>query len=64
MDEVQQPHGYCHFEGTVYFSPLHPQIFVVLILSTSEGFQAESTLESSSGFEHRIPRLEIKCLKH
>ena len=36
---------------TVYFLPLNPLEFLVLILSTSEGWKAELTLEPPSGFE-------------
>ena len=36
----------------VYFLPLSSQKFLVLILSTSEGWKAESTLEPPSGFKH------------
>ena len=34
--------------------------FLVLILSTSEGSKAESTLEQPSGFEHGTPGLGIQ----
>ena len=64
MDGVQLPQGYSHFEEAVYFLPLSSQKFLVLILSTSEGWEAESTLESPSGFEHGTPGLEIQCLNH
>ena len=36
-----------------------PQKFLVLILSTSEGWKAESILEPPSGFELGIPGLGI-----
>ena len=36
-----------------------PQKFMVLILSTSEGWKAESILEPPSGFEQGIPGLGI-----
>ena len=36
----------------VYFLPFSFQKSLVLILSTSEGWKAESTLEPPSGFEH------------
>ena len=64
MDGVQLPQGYSHFEGAVYFLPLSSQKFLVLILSTSEGRKAESTLEPPSGFEHGTPGLGIQCLNH
>ena len=64
MDEVQLPQGYSHFEEAAYFLPLSSQKFLVLILSTSEGWKAESTLEPPSGFEHGTPGLEIQCLDH
>ena len=48
----------------MYFLPLSPQKFLVLILSTSEGWKAESTLEPPSGFEHGNPGLAIQCLNH
>ena len=38
-------------EEAVYFSLLNPQNVLVLILLTSEGWKAESTLEPPSGFE-------------
>ena len=52
MDGVQLPQGQIHFEEAVYFSPLRSQKFLVLILSTSEGWKAESNLGPPSGFEH------------
>ena len=48
MDGVQLPQGWSHFEEAVYFLPLSSQKFLVLILSTSEGWNAESTLEPPS----------------
>ena len=48
MDGVQLPQGYSHFEEAVYSLPLSSQKFLVLILSTSEGWKAESTLEPPS----------------
>ena len=45
MDGVQLPQGYSHFEEAVYFLQFSSQKFQVLILSTSEGRKAESTLE-------------------
>ena len=64
MDSVQLPQGYCHFKEAVYFLPLYSQTFLVLILSTSERWKAESTLEPPSGFEHGTPGLEIQRLNH
>ena len=55
MDEVQLPQGYSRFEEAVYFLPFSSQEFLVLILSTSEGWKAESALEPPSGFEHGEP---------
>ena len=49
MDGVQLPQGYSHFKEAVYFLPLSSLKFLVLILSTSEGWKAESTLEPVSG---------------
>ena len=48
-----------HYEETVYFLPLSSQKFLVLILSTSEGWKAELTLEPPSGFELGTPELGI-----
>ena len=64
MDGVQLPQGYCHFEEAVYFLSFSSQKFLVLILSTSEGWKAESTLEPPSGFDHGAPGLGIQCLNH
>ena len=50
------------FEEAVYFLPFTSQKFLVLILSTSEGWKAESTLEPPSGFEHGTPGLGIQRL--
>ena len=52
MDGVQLLQGYSHFEEAVYFLPFSSQKFLVLILSTSEGWKAESTLEPPKGFEY------------
>ena len=41
-----------------------PQKFLVLSLSTSEAWKAESTLELPSGFEHGTPGLGIQHLNH
>ena len=43
MDGVQVSQGYSHFEEAVYFLPFSSQKFLVLILSTLEGWKAEST---------------------
>ena len=64
MDGVQLPQGWSHFEEVVYFLPLSSQKSLVLILSTSEGWKAESTLEPPSGFEHGTPGLGIQRLNH
>ena len=64
MDRVQLPQGYSHFEEGVYFLPFSSQKFLVLILSTSEGWKAELTLEPPSGFEHGTPGLDIQRLNH
>ena len=64
MDGVQLPQVYSHFEEAVYFLSLSSQKFLVLILSTSEGWKAESTLEPRSGFEHGTPGLGIQRLNH
>ena len=64
MDGVQLPRGQSHFEEAVYFLPLSPQKFLVLTLSTSEGWMAESTLEARSGFEHGTSGLGIQPLNH
>ena len=64
MDGVQLPQGYSHFQEAVYFLPLSSEKFLVLILLTSEGWKAESTLEPPSGFEHGTPGLRIQHLNH
>ena len=64
MDGVQLPQGYNHVEEAVYFLPFSSQKFVVLILSTSERWKAESTLEPPSGFEHGTFGLGIQRLDH
>ena len=64
MDGVQLPQGYSHFEEAVYFLPLSSQIFLVLILSTSEGWTTELTLEPPSGFEYGTSGLGIQRLNH
>ena len=57
MDGVQLPQGKNHFEEAVYFFTTKFQKFLVLILSTSEGWKAEPTLELHSCFEHGTPGL-------
>ena len=64
MDGVQLPQGESHFEEAVYFLPLSSQKFLVLILSTLEGWKAESTLEPPSGFEHETSELGIQHPNH
>ena len=64
MDGVLLPQGYSHFEEGVYFLPFSSQKFLVLILSTSEGWNAESTLEPPSGLDHGSPGLGIQRLNH
>ena len=51
MDGVQLLQGYSHFEEAVYFLPFSSQKFLVLILSTSEGWNAESTMEPPRDWE-------------
>ena len=53
MDGVQLPQGF-------WIS----QKLLVLILSTSEGWKTESTLEPPSGFEHGTTGLRIQRLNH
>ena len=53
-----------HFEEAVYFLSLSSQKFLVLILSTSEGWKTESNLESPSNFEYGTPGLGIQRLNH
>ena len=64
MDGIQLPQGWSHFEEAVYSLPLSSQKFLVLILSTSEGWKAETTLEPINGFEHGTPGLGIQHLNH
>ena len=64
MDGVQLLQGYSHFQEAVYFLQLSPQQFLVLILSTSEGWKAESTLEPPGGFENGTLGLGIQRLNH
>ena len=51
-----------HFEEAVYFLQLSSQKFLALVLSTSEEWEVESTLEPPSGFEYGTPELEIQRL--
>ena len=44
--------------------PLSSQEVVVVILSTSNGWKAEPTLELCSGFEPKVLRLVIQCPNH
>ena len=64
MDGVQLPQGYSHFEEAVYFLPFNSHKFVVLILSTSEVWKTEWTLEPLSSFEQGTPGLGIQHLNH
>ena len=64
MDGAQMPQCESHFEEAFYFLPLSSQKFLVLILSTSEGWKAESTLEPPGGFELGTAGLEIQRLNH
>ena len=64
MDEVQLPQGKSYFEEAVYFLQLSSQKFLVLTLSTLEGWKAESTLEPLRGFEHGTRGLGIQCPNH
>ena len=48
MDGIQLPQNYSQFEEAVYVLPFSSQKFLVLILSISEGWKAESTLEPPS----------------
>ena len=64
MDGFQLAQSLCHFKETVYFLPLSSQKFLVLILSTLEGWKAVSTLEPPSGFEHKTPGSGIQSLNH
>ena len=64
MDGVQLLQDLSHFEEAVYFVTLSSQKFLVLILSTSDGWKAESTLEPPKGFNHETPGLGIQHLNH
>ena len=62
MDGVQLTRGQSHFEEAVYYLPLSSQEFLVLILSTLEGWNAELALEPPNGFEHGTSGLGIQHL--
>ena len=62
VNGVQLPQGLNHFDEAVYFLPLSSQKFLVLILSTSQGWKTESTLEPPGGFKHETPRFWIQRL--
>ena len=62
MDGVHLHQGWSHFKEAVYFLPLSPQKFLVLTLSTLEGWKAKSTMEPPSGFEHGTLGLGIQHL--
>ena len=64
MDGVQLPQGQSHFEEAGYFLPLSCQKYLVLVLSTSEGWKAESNVEPPIGFEHGTTELGIQRLNH
>ena len=64
MDEFQLLQGYSYFEKAVHFITLSSQKLMVLILSTSEGWKAESTLDTPNSFEHETPGWEIQHLNH
>ena len=56
---VRLPQGLSNFEEAIYFLRLSSQKFLVLILSTLDGWKAESILEPPNGFKHGTPELEI-----
>ena len=56
MDGIQLPQGY---KATIYFSSLRSQKFLVLIWSTPEKRNVESTSELPGGFELELPGLGI-----
>ena len=64
MDGVQLPQACSHFEEAVYFLPLSSQNILALILSTSEGWKPELTLEPASGIELGTPGLAMQRLSH
>ena len=47
--------------GSLLYNTKSPE-FLVLILSNSEGWKAESTLGWPNGFDHETPGLWIQCL--
>ena len=53
-----------HYKEIVYFLPLNPQKFPVLIWSNLEGWKAKSTLEPPRSFEHETPALGIQRYNH
>ena len=64
MDGVQLLQDKSHFEEAIYFITLSSQKFLILILSTLEGWKAESTLQPPNGFDPEIPGLGIQHLNH
>ena len=62
MDGLQLLQDQSHFEEAVYFITLSSQSFLVLFLSTSEGWKAELILEPFNGFDHKTPGLGIQHL--
>ena len=60
MDGIWLLQDYSHFEGAVYFITLSYQKFLVLNLSTLEGWKVESTLEPPNGFDHETSGLGTK----
>ena len=48
----------------VYFITISSEKFLILILSTSEGWNADSTLEPPNDFDHETPGLGIQHLNH
>ena len=53
-----------HYEETVYFLPVSPQEYLVLVSSISKGWKVDSTLEPLSDFEIATPGLGIQHLNH
>ena len=64
MDGVQLSERQSHYEETVYFLPVSPQEFLVLIYATPEQQNAELTFEPPSCFEPRTPVLGIQRTNH
>ena len=64
MDGVQLPQGYSHFEEAVYFLPLRPQKFLVLILLTAGEWMGRVDLEVTQWFRKRDPLWEIQRLNY